>query len=158
MAFAVLSPKYPDLELVIVGGNLTDHPDLEKVCAERGLDQRVRSLGFVSKQELRTLYHLAQIFVFPSLYEGFGLPPLEAMACGVPTITSDRSSLREVAGKAALTIDPDDADSLATALRRVLSEPELARELGARGLQRAAGFSWRQAARQMETIFLESLQ
>lgn len=125
---------------------------------ERLTPRGLTYLGHVDRSLLIRLFQAASVFVYPSFYEGFGLPPLEAMACGVPTITSDRSSLTEVAGSAALTIDPDDADSLADALRRVLSQPELALELGERGLEQAERFSWSQAAREMETIFLESLQ
>ncbi len=114
-------------------------------------------LGHTEREYLVRLFQSATVFVYPSLYEGFGLPPLEAMACGIPTITSDRSSLREVAGEAAVTIDPEDPDDLARALRRILSEPRLALELGQRGIERAAGFGWARAAAEMETIFLQSL-
>jgi glycosyltransferase involved in cell wall biosynthesis len=115
-------------------------------------------LGHVDRAFLVRLFQAAAIFVYPSFYEGFGLPPLEAMACGVPTITSDRSSLPEVAGDAALKIDPSNPDSLATALRQLLASPERAAELGERGLRQAQRFNWSDAAAAMETIFLESLQ
>ncbi len=115
-------------------------------------------LGHTEREFLIRLFQAATVFVYPSLYEGFGLPPLEAMACGIPTITSDRSSLREVAGEAALKIDPDDPDELARALRQILSEPRLASELGERGVERAAGFTWARAAGEMEAIFLETLE
>ncbi len=131
----------------------------------RGLLRRIESLepegliylGRTDRQFLVRLFQSASVFVYPSLYEGFGLPPLEAMACGIPTITSDRSSLREVAGEAAVKIDPEDPQALAQALRRILSEPQLAADLGSRGTERAASFSWARAAEEMETIFLESL-
>lgn len=131
----------------------------------RGLHRRIESLeheglvylGHTERDHLIRLFQSASVFVYPSLYEGFGLPPLEAMACGVPTITSDRSSLREVAGEAAVKIDPEDPEELARALRRILSESQFARELGERGLGQAAGFRWDRAAGEMETIFLRSL-
>ncbi len=115
-------------------------------------------LGHTERTRLVRIFQAATLFAYPSFYEGFGLPPLEAMACGVPTVTSNRSSLPEVAGEAALQIDPDDPDDLARALRRVLSNPGLRRELGERGVERAATFTWHRAAREMEQIFLRSLQ
>ncbi len=118
----------------------------------------LKYLGHTSRADLIRLFQAATVFVYPSFYEGFGLPPLEAMACGVPTITSNRSSLLEVAGQAALTIDPDDPEGLARALRRILSEPGLAGELGERGVEHAASFSWARAAAEMETLFERSLE
>lgn len=118
----------------------------------------VHYLGRTDRAQLIRLFQGARAFVYPSLYEGFGLPPLEAMACGVPTVTSNRSSLIEVAGAAALTADPGDPQELAVALRRLLEDRSLADEIGQRGRERAAGFRWDRAARQMETIFQESLQ
>ena len=113
-------------------------------------------LGHAPRDRLVRIFQAATAFAYPSFYEGFGLPPLEAMACGVPAVVSNRSSLPEVAGDAALQVDPDDPDDLARALRRLLSEPGLARELGERGVERAAGFTWIRAAEQMEEIFLRA--
>jgi glycosyltransferase involved in cell wall biosynthesis len=99
------------------------------------------------------LLQAARLFVYPSLYEGFGLPPLEAMACGVPTLVSAASSLPEVAGQGALTIDPTDAAAWAQTIRRVLRDESLAVELAQRAVARAAEFSWSRAAAAMQAIF-----
>jgi glycosyltransferase involved in cell wall biosynthesis len=93
--------------------------------------------------------------VFPSLYEGFGLPPLEAMACGTPVVTSNVSSLPEVTGDAALLVDPTDTNEIAHAMKRVLTDPALHADLRARGLARARQFSWERSARQIRDIYLE---
>ena len=97
------------------------------------------------------------MFAYPSLYEGFGLPVLEAMACGVPCVTSDVSSLPEVAGRAALTVDPRDAAALAAALARLVADRPLAAELAARGVERAAGFTWQRAAAETEETLRDAL-
>ena len=101
------------------------------------------------------MYRLAAVFVFPSLYEGFGLPPLEAMACGTPVVTSNVSSLPEVTGDAALLVDPTDASAIAAAITRVVSEPALREELRARGLARARQFSWERSVKQIRDIYLQ---
>lgn len=103
------------------------------------------------------LFQGARLFVYPSLAEGFGLPPLEAMACGVPTVVSDRSSLPEVVGDGGLKIDALDPRAWAEAIRGVLREPSLAAELGERGVRRASAFSWDRAALEMESVFAEAL-
>jgi alpha-1,3-rhamnosyl/mannosyltransferase len=126
------------------------------VEAERHGD-RVRLLGFVDEADLPALYRNAALFAFPSLYEGFGLPVLEAMACGVPVVCSNGSSLPEVAGDAALLVDPLDADGLAEAMARVLEDADLRREMVARGEEQAARFTWERAARQLVGVF-EDLQ
>ncbi|MCW2992663.1 MAG: glycosyltransferase family 4 protein [Conexibacter sp.] len=109
-------------------------------------DQGARLLGRVSEDELRALYAGASAFAYPSLYEGFGLPVLEAMAAGAPVLTSSLSSLPEVAGDAALLVDPHDPAAIADGLRRLLAEPTLAEELRTRGRARAAAFSWERTA------------
>ncbi|MCS6845907.1 MAG: glycosyltransferase, partial [Caldilineales bacterium] len=103
------------------------------------------------------LYSGAIAFVYPSLYEGFGLPPLEAMACGSPVICSHAASLPEVVGDAALTFDPTDVEALAQALADVLSNPGLREDLRRRGLRRAAGFSWRRCAQETLAVYREAL-
>lgn len=115
--------------------------------------ERVRVLGFVEEEDLPALYRGAALFVFPSLYEGFGLPVLEAMACGVPVVCSNASSLPEVAGDAALLVDPQDEEGLREAMERALGDEALRREMTARGLVRAARFTWEQAARQLLAAF-----
>ena len=106
----------------------------------------VRLTGYVEDADLPVLYSGAEAFIYPSLYEGFGLPVLEAMSCGTPVICSRTTSLPEVAGDAALLVDPCDAESIADAISRLLTDAELRREFGARGLERAKQFSWDQAA------------
>jgi glycosyltransferase involved in cell wall biosynthesis len=119
------------------------------------LDADVRFLGYVPAGDLVALYNLADVVAFPSLYEGFGLPVLEAMACGTPVVTSPNGSLREVAGCAAEFVDPCDVDSIAEGLWRVLRDTAHQEELGACGLARAACFSWDRAARQTRQIYAE---
>jgi glycosyltransferase involved in cell wall biosynthesis len=109
--------------------------------------------GYLPADELRGLYSYADLFIFPSLYEGFGLPPLEAMACGAPVITSNRSSLPEVVGEAALQIDPGDPDALAEAMTAVLDDGSLAASLRERGFDRVKRFSWERAARQTLELY-----
>lgn len=111
-----------------------------------GLKDRVKFLGHVSDEELRALYNQAAAFLFPSLHEGFGIPILEAMACGCPVVTSNVSSLPEVAGEAALLIDPKRADELAQAMTRVVSEPKLWARLHRAGLERVKEFLWETTA------------
>jgi len=109
--------------------------------------------GFVSDDDLPGVYAGAQLLVMPSLYEGFGFPVLEAMACGTPVICSNVSSLPEVAGTAALQVDPRDTDALAAAMDRVLGDEALAEELRQRGLQQAARFTWAQTAQQTLAVY-----
>jgi glycosyltransferase involved in cell wall biosynthesis len=117
----------------------------------------VRSLGRVAPDQLLRLYQGAAVFVYPSLYEGFGLPPLEAMACGVPTVVSDASSLPEVVGSAGIKVPPGDAAGLAAALADLLANPARRAELARRGPERARLFRWETAAERMEAIFAEAL-
>lgn len=118
----------------------------------------VRTLGRVEPSRLVELLQGATAFVYPSLYEGFGLPVLEAMACGVPVVASDRSSLPEVVGDAGLLVDPDDPRAIAEALVHLLRSPQRARELAARGLERSRSFTWRRAADSLATLFTELLR
>ena len=108
----------------------------------------MKHLGYVADQNLSSLYRNALAFVFPSLEEGFGLPVLEAMACGTPVITSNRSSLPEVAGEAALLVDPLSTHALASALSRLLASPDERARLRRLGLERAAQFTWRKTVQE----------
>jgi len=110
--------------------------------------------GYVSDEELIALYQLAACLVFPSLYEGFGLPVLEAMAAGCPVITSTASSLPEVAGDAALLVDPLNAQEIARAMQRVLQDEDLRRRMISDGQRRAANFSWEETARMTREIYI----
>ncbi len=117
----------------------------------------VRRLGRLPLEELREVVGAATAFVYPSLYEGFGLPVAEAMAAGVAAIVSEIPSLTEVAGDAALTVHPDDPEELAHALSRLASEPELAAELGRRGVERARRYSWEESSRRLAAVFRSAL-
>ena len=121
-----------------------------------GLGEQVRFTGFVPEEDLAALLSGALAFVFPSLYEGFGLPVVEAMACGTPVVCSQSSSLPEVAGDAALLVDPLDPDSLAEALVRVVEEEGLRRELAERGFEQAQRFSWQRCARETRDALEEA--
>jgi glycosyltransferase involved in cell wall biosynthesis len=133
--------------LLVLPGYPTPHEsELRSRASELGIDEGVRFPGWLSDTELEDLYGAADAFVFPSLLEGFGLPVLEAMARGVPVATSNRASLSEVAGDAALLFDPEDEASIATALERILGDGELAERLGAAGIAQAGRFTWEAAA------------
>ncbi len=119
------------------------------------LHKHVRFLGFVADDTLAALYRLATVFVFPSLYEGFGLPPLEAMASGTPVVTSNRSSLPEVVGDAAVLVDPYSASSIADGIQQVLSDASLRQTLAARGLARAKDFSWEASIRRIHEVYMD---
>jgi len=118
-----------------------------------GLTDRVRFLGAVPEKNLPSLYSGALAFVFPSKYEGFGFPPLEAMACGVPVVCSDIASLRETVGDAALLFDSEDSEACAGAIERILTDADLRSDLRGRGLRRAAELPWHRAARQTLEIY-----
>lgn len=118
-----------------------------------GLQEDVIWLGGVPFNELPALYNRAKILVYPSLYEGFGFPPLEAMACGTPTITSDRGALKEIAGEAALYVNPDEPESIAAGLQKLLSDENLYQTLRERGLAHVRQFSWEQTARQTLAVY-----
>lgn len=146
-AFARLRQDgHQDLKLLIIGDEASKYPSLRRLVHRHHLHTHVRFFGFVSDDTLAALYRLASVFVFPSLYEGFGFPPLEAMASGTPVITSNVSSLPEVVGDAALLVDPQDAGAIADAMGRVLSDTRLRRDMIARGYARARTFSWAEAA------------
>ena len=121
-------------------------PDLRRMAAELGVQGRCLFLGPIPAADLPALYGAATVFAYPSRYEGFGLAPLEAMACGAPVVSSRATSLAEVVGDAALTFSPDDAQSLAELLRRLWRDPSERAKLSARSLSQAAGFSWERTA------------
>jgi glycosyltransferase involved in cell wall biosynthesis len=154
-AFSMLNARCPalDLELVIAGGKGWLYEGILERVKALELEGRVRFLGFVDDVDLPALYNLAVLFAFPSLYEGFGLPPLEAMACGVPVVCSNASSLPEVVGDAALTFDPLDVEGLAEAMRRGIEDETLRASLVAQGLARAAAFTWPRAARELLAVY-----
>jgi glycosyltransferase involved in cell wall biosynthesis len=144
-----------DHKLLIIGDEVSRYPNLRRLVHRFQLHQHVRFLGFVPDATLAALYRLAAVFVFPSLYEGFGLPPLEAMAAGAPVVTSNVSSLPEVVGDAALLIDPTSPHAIADAIAQVLSNPALRDDLVRRGLARAQTFSWARSAARVHEVYHE---
>jgi glycosyltransferase involved in cell wall biosynthesis len=147
---------FEDLKLLIIGDEISKWPALRRAVHRLKLHKHVRFLGFQSDETLASLYRLAAVFVFPSLYEGFGLPPLEAMASGTPVVTSNVSSLPEVAGDAAVLVDPYDVAAITAGIKRVLTDPRLRAELVRRGLQRAREFSWERSVARTREIYLET--
>jgi len=147
--------KYTDLKLIIIGDELSKHPDLRRTVIRGGVQNDVRFLGFIPIEVLRIFYDAAKIFVFPSLYEGFGLPPLEAMAHGTPVVTSNSSSLPEVVGNAAVLVNPENVFEIMRALHRVLLDQPLREKLKQRGYEQAAKFSWDVSARQIREVYAE---
>jgi glycosyltransferase involved in cell wall biosynthesis len=142
-----------DYALVLVGRPGWKHESAFEAVERLNLQDAVRLLGYVPTADLISLYSLADVVAFPSLYEGFGLPVLEAMACGTPVVTSAAGSLPEVAGDAAEFVDPRSVQSIAAGLRRVLGDRARWEELRARGLERARAFGWDQAARETREIY-----
>jgi glycosyltransferase involved in cell wall biosynthesis len=138
---------YPDLKLIIIGDDLSGNPDLRRTVVRSGVQNDVRFLGFVPIEVLRIFYDEAKIFVFPSLYEGFGLPPLEAMVHGTPVVTSNVTSLPEVVGNAAVLVNPENVFEIMRALHRVLTDQVLRDRMKERGYQQAAKFSWDSSVR-----------
>jgi glycosyltransferase involved in cell wall biosynthesis len=153
LATRSLRPAPCDLRLVIVGKKGWLYEGFFRRLRELGLEDRVIFTGYVPDEDLPALYSAADLFVFPSLYEGFGLPVLEAMACGVPVICSNTSSLPEVAGDAALLVDPADVRALAGAMERALTDEALRVTLRARGIEKAGRFSWEGAARKTVEVY-----
>jgi glycosyltransferase involved in cell wall biosynthesis len=146
---------FDDLKLLIIGDEISRLPALRRAVHSHKLHKQVRFLGFLPDETLAVLYRLAAVFVFPSLYEGFGLPPLEAMASGTPVVTSNVSSMPEVVGDAAVLIDPYSVDSIVEGVRRVLTNPELASDLRARGIERAREFSWERSVARTRDLYQE---
>jgi glycosyltransferase involved in cell wall biosynthesis len=148
---------FEDVKLVIIGDEISKYAALRHAVHRYKLHKYVRFLGFVPHRTLAVLYRLADVFVFPSLYEGFGLPPLEAMASGTPVITSNVSSLPEVVGDAAVLIDPLQPESIADAMRQVLTDSDLRQRLHQMGLERASHFSWERSIARVREIYSQVL-
>jgi glycosyltransferase involved in cell wall biosynthesis len=149
--------EFEDLTLIVVGDELSKYPSLRRAVARHKLRGAVRFFGFVPEPTLVALYKIADVFAFPSLYEGFGLPPLEAMANGTPVVTSNISSLPEVVGEAALTVDPYNIDDIAGAIRRLLSEQDLREQMIRSGQERAGHFSWSRSVSQVHRAYQQVL-
>jgi glycosyltransferase involved in cell wall biosynthesis len=147
--------KYPDLKLIIIGDELSKNPDLRRTVIRSGVQNDVRFMGFVPIEMLRIFYDAAKIFVFPSLYEGFGLPPLEAMAHGTPVVTSNTSSLPEVVGNAAVLVNPENVFEIMRALHRVLLDQSVRDRLRQRGYEQVKKFSWDNSAQRVLEVYRE---
>ncbi len=152
-AFAKIPETLRDRFDLLLAGDVCRRSEIRAAIERLGIGAQTRLAGMVSEAELVDYYQQAAVFVFPSLYEGFGLPVLEAMGCGCPVICSNSSSLPEVAGDAALLIDPRESGQLTEALARVLASPELQATLRARGLARAKEFGWDRTAMQTVAVY-----
>lgn len=139
--------------LAIAGGEGWLYEETRQLVAELKLEKKVRFLGRVSELDLVTLYSLANVFAFPSFFEGFGVPPLEAMACGAPVITSNTSSLPEVVGDAALLVDPHKTNEIAAAITRLIEDEKLREDLRQKGYRQALRYTWTESARKMLAVY-----
>jgi len=163
-AFAVLRgqladhPVYKDLRLVLIGDTISQHPAVRQAIMKSRMEPLVRFLGFVPFETLRCFYESAAAFVFPSRYEGFGLPPLEAMAHGTPVLTSNVSSMPEVFNEAALLVNPENVFDIARGIRQILTENVLRQTLRRRGYERAQMYSWETAARLVHAAYQSVLR
>jgi glycosyltransferase involved in cell wall biosynthesis len=146
------------LSLVIVGSKGWQYESIFSEVTRLGLEQRVQFLGFVEDSDLPALYSAASVFAYPSLYEGFGLPILEAMACGVPVIASNQSAMPEVVGQAGLLINPYHVDELAAAITRLLSEANLRQQFKQAGLAQAAQFTWLSMAAKLLALYQKLIE
>jgi glycosyltransferase involved in cell wall biosynthesis len=158
-AFAVVKadlrdhPEYANLKLLLIGDSAQEHSDLRRAVLRSRLQGDVRFLGFVPHSVMRVFYSRARAFLFPSLYEGFGLPPLEAMAHGAPVLTSSVSSLPEVFSQAALLVNPENVFEIARGIRQILTEDVLRETLVRRGYELVRKYSWERSAEQVRDIY-----
>jgi glycosyltransferase involved in cell wall biosynthesis len=156
LAYRDLSPHWrKNFKLLLAGFKGWENEEIMALIAE--LDQDVKYLGYVPEEELGRLYNFASLFVYPSLYEGFGLPPLEAMACGCPVVVSHAASLPEICGEAAHYVDPQDVESIGAGIEKVLGDDAYRKDLIAKGLARAGQFTWEKSAREHLRLFEETM-
>jgi glycosyltransferase involved in cell wall biosynthesis len=149
-------PRFKDLRLIIIGDEISRYPSVRRAVMQSRVEHAVRFLGFVPLDTLRVFYEAASAFVFVSLYEGFGLPPLEAMASGTPVISSNTTSLPEVVGDAAYIVNPENVFDIARGMKEVLLDEELRKTLIERGFARSRHFRWEETARQVLEIYREA--
>ena len=157
-AFEELASSRPELRLVLAGRLSYRHEEVLERIASCKFGDRVILPGYVARTDLPYLYSSAEVFVFPSLYEGFGLPALEAMACSAPVVASDRSSLPEVVGEAGLLVNPEKEVEIAVAIDKLLSDADLRSQLSEAGKKRASGFTWERTARDTLAVYNEAAQ
>ena len=153
LAYSRLNQNIRNAHQLVLAGNIMKQKNLHSLIQQLGLDKQIQFTGVVSDERLVDMYQNASVFVFPTLYEGFGFPVLEAMACGCPVITSNTSSLPEVVGEAGVLVDPLDVGAMSNSIERVLTEPDLAERLRNAGIQRAKQFSWDQTARETVELY-----
>lgn len=152
-------PEFKGMLFLVFAGALTPAADTLKALSQQwDLDTSMIFTGFVPEEDLIMLYNAAEVFVFPSLYEGFGLPPLEAMACGTPVVCSNAASLPEVVGDAAIQVSADSPAEFASAIAHVLTNPQVQEYMRRKGLERAKGFSWNNTACKTLQVYAEVLQ
>ncbi|MGH7255735.1 MAG: glycosyltransferase family 4 protein, partial [Nitrospirales bacterium] len=154
-AYAERAAALKECSLVLVGDAVHTYGDMRAAAREHRVEDRVVYPGRLPVSDLRLLYSNAAVFVFPSIYEGFGMPVLEAMACGAPVITSNTTALPEVAGDAALLVNPEDANAMADAILRVVEDEAFRESLRAKGLERAKQFTWERTARETLALYRE---
>jgi glycosyltransferase involved in cell wall biosynthesis len=160
-AFAALKSRldkediFPDLKLIIIGDEVSRNPDIRRAVVRGGMQYDVRFLGYVPIEVLRIFFDMAKLFVFPSLYEGFGLPPLEAMAHGTPVVCSNTSALPEVVGEAALLVNPENIFEISRAMHRLLTDQPMRERMKAAGLEQAQRYSWEASVRRMVEVYAE---
>jgi glycosyltransferase involved in cell wall biosynthesis len=158
-AFALVREQggHEDLQLLLIGDDVSKYGALRRAAEATRLRQDIRFFGFVPPRTLAALYRMASVFAFPSLYEGFGLPPLEAMSCGTPVVTSRMSSLPEVVDEAALLVDPYSVENIAAGIVAILADEGLRQSLVEKGLERARAFSWDRSVRAIHAGYLKAL-
>jgi glycosyltransferase involved in cell wall biosynthesis len=161
-AFAVVraelaeDPRYRDLRLIILGDEIAQHPEVRRAAKQSRVENAIRFFGFVPFDTLRAFYESATLFAFPSLHEGFGLAPLEAMACGTPVVTSDCSSLPEAVGNSAMLVNPDNVFDIARGMREVLEDDARRALMVTDGLHQVSRFSWERTAAQVLLVYREA--
>lgn len=156
-AYSTISKRNPDYKLLIVGKNLNQKKDLLEEISYLNLENKVELKGFLTDRELKKLYSQASLYIYPSLYEGFGLPILEAQASGCPVITSNISSMPEVAGNGALLVNPYNVDEIAEAMNKVLTDDKLRKNLIKEGYKNIKRFSWEKTAKETLKVYEEVL-
>lgn len=158
-AYADIATIFKDIDLVIAGKPSAGLDiKLRAICKEKNIEKRVLWLGFVQDKDLPALYTNSTIFIYPSLYEGFGLPVLEAMQMGTPVITSNKGSIPEIVGDAALMVNVESADDITHAITRLLNDESLQKRLSATGIKQAAKFSWEKCAYETAIVYKNMLQ
>lgn len=152
-AFAKIHPHHPNIHLLIVGGEGWQYEEVYAEIMRHNLNHHIHALGYLSDTGIRNLYNLSLALVFPSFYEGFGIPPLEAMMCGCPVISSSTSSLPEVVGDSAILVDPTSVKEIVDGMAKILHDKNLRDELKEKGLKQATKFGWDKSAAKLLEIF-----